>query len=177
MGRQVPRKDHDGNIYGWTYDVQETGGFVSKLDNPTAEELAALKQAIAPGSKEGIHSALEILAQIKPIGSSDVKQATRISYLVFDLLDEGVSEFVVHEICRDYRKNAENRFFPDHSEFLEKARLAMNKYRSALFTEDTEKRKQVSGRVPDPDYPVGEERKRLADGFQKLIVALKAEEV
>ncbi|MDP9195199.1 MAG: hypothetical protein M3O22_00245 [Pseudomonadota bacterium] len=140
------------------------------MKNPAPEEVRALEGATAPGTKQGIHRALEILGQIKPVGKSDVKQSTVIAYLVFDLVDEGVSEFVVNEVCREYRRDPESPFFPNGAEFLKKACQAMKKYQAALSVasgEGTPPGKKTSS-VPEPDYPVGEERRRLADGFAQL---------
>lgn len=97
----------------------------------------ALETAITPGHRHGIHIALERLAQIKPIGSSEAKQATVISYLTYDLFKDGVSEFVVNELCSEYRKRTTDgittdRFFPDSGDFLAAANRRMKLYKSAL---------------------------------------------
>lgn len=135
-GGQVPKKDYDGNIYGWEYDLIPTGQYTAKVIDPTQAERQAIEKTLMPGHKRGIHAALEKLAQIKPIGSSDAKQATVISYLVYDLYQDGISEFVVNELCAEYRKKPvhqpKDRFFPDHGDFLLEANYRMNKYKSVL---------------------------------------------
>lgn len=133
---QSPKRDHNGQIYGWEFDLIPTGEFTAQVIDPTQNERQALETAIAPGHKRGIQAALERLAQIKPIGSSDAKQATVISYLTFDLHEDRVSEFVVQELCKEYRKkpvhDQKDRFFPDHGDFLLEANYRMKKYRAAL---------------------------------------------
>lgn len=127
----IPKQDWDGNVYDWDYDYQKTGDYKITLKDLTPEDIKTLEAAITPGNKAGIHTALERLSQIKPIGSSQVKQNMVISYLCADLLEIGVSEFVVNEVCRDYRRNTDSKFFPDHTEFLKEAKQLMKKYKTA----------------------------------------------
>lgn len=131
-----PIRDFDGNIVRWEHDLVPTGDFTSKAKYPTRIERMALETAITPGHRHGIHIALERLAQIKPIGSSEAKQTTVLSYLTYDMVSEGISEFVVSELCSYYRKipvyTESDRFFPDSGDFLERAKSRMKFYKSAL---------------------------------------------
>jgi hypothetical protein len=128
----MPLVDFNGDVYGHEFDVIRTGEFKISLNNPSKEEIAALRLACIPGHKMGIQNLLEHLAQIKPIGRSGVKQATVIAFLCCDLVDEGVSEFVVNELCREWRKQTESKFFPDHGDFLASAISRMKEYKAAL---------------------------------------------
>lgn len=127
----IPKKDNEGHTYGWYLDCEETGEYEAMVSAVTPQEIQILSEIIIPGTKLGIHKALEMLAQIKPIGSSEAKQATVLSYLAYDLIDEGISEFVVNEMCKNYRRSTDCRFFPDHSEFFQKAIREMKKYKAA----------------------------------------------
>lgn len=126
-----PKLDHNGKIYGWEYDLEETGEFEAKITGATDEDRAALAEAIRPGHKRGIQQALEHLAQIKPIGASETKQSTVISYLTYDLHQDGVSEYVVTELCSEFRKSMAHTFFPDYGVFYNAATERMKKYRTA----------------------------------------------
>ena len=75
-----------------------------------------------------------MLAQIKPIGRSGIKQGIVIGTLVHDLLDAGVSEFVVNELCKEYRQSKDHTFFPDHDDFFHKAKSCMKKYHTIYKT-------------------------------------------
>ena len=132
---RTPKRDYNGEIYGWEFDLIPTGEFTAKALDPTQDERQALEIAITPGHYLGIQKAIEQLAQIKPIGSSAAKQTTVISYLTYDLHDECVSEFVVQELCKEYRKkpilSEKDRFFPDNGDFLSEANRRMKKYKAA----------------------------------------------
>lgn len=128
---QAPKKDFDGKVYGWEFDDAETGNHLAAFaEMPSESEIEAIKLTLTPGGKRAIHAALEGLAQIKPIGRSEVKQSQRIAYLVFDLLDEKISEFVIHELCREYRREKDQVFFPEHGDFFNKAKARMQKYQA-----------------------------------------------
>lgn len=129
---RIPVRDYDGNIYAWEFDTVETGNFLVEIRDITENGLKAIINACTPPNKKGVQMALEYLAQIKPIGSSEAKQMTRISYLVFDLVEEGISEYVVNEVCSFYRKDLDSKFFPEHSEFLSKAKRYQKKYNTVL---------------------------------------------
>lgn len=118
--RSVPVKDFNGEIYRWEKDYVETGRVIAKVKDITEFEESALSVALIPGEKKAIHAALERLAQIKPIGRSEAKQSSVISYLVHDLLDEEISEFIVNELCRRYRRSTEV-FFPNSGDFFQAA--------------------------------------------------------
>lgn len=131
----IPKWDDNGDIYGWEYGYVETGNYEVTLVDPTDEEIEAIKNTVLAGHKRGIQNALERLAQIKPIGRSEVKQSTVIGYLSFDLFEEGVSEFVVNELCKEYRQMEEHNpewsaFFPDSGKFFNKAKRRMKKYQA-----------------------------------------------
>jgi len=128
---QTPKKDYEGNVYGWETDLEDIGVAVA-LISATPEEVGALRIATTPGNKKNIHQKLEHLAQIKPIGNSDVKQTAVIGYLVYDLLSYGISDLVVEEICTEYRRTTDKRFFPDHGWFLTAARDRFKSYTLAL---------------------------------------------
>lgn len=130
-GISIPKKDFDGNIYGWETDVVKDGFNVVVYDS-LPEEIRALELATMAGDRSAIHKILEHLSQIKPIGKSDIKQTTRISYLVYDLVFYKISEFVVEELATEYRRNQNQTFFPDHAEFLNKAIDKMEIYKTAL---------------------------------------------
>lgn len=129
---RIPVRDYDGNIYAWEFDTVETGNFLVEIKDITENGLKAIINACTPPNKKGVQMALEYLAQIKPIGSSEAKQMTRISYLVFDLVDAGISEYVVNEVCSFYRKDLDNKFFPEHAEFLSKAKRYQKKYNTVF---------------------------------------------
>ena len=148
-GVSVPQKDANGDIYGWQYESVETGDYEVALIDPTDEELEAIGNTVVPGHKRGIQSALERLAQIKPIGRSEVKQSTVIGYLSFDMFEEGISEFVVNELCKEYRQSEENRFFPDSAEFLNKAKRRMKKYQ-AIYQAQFPKPEPEALPAPEP---------------------------
>jgi hypothetical protein len=128
---QSAKVDADGKTYGWEFATIETGRYLVKKNNPTQSDIEALALAIAPGHRHGIQTHLEHLAQIKPIGASNVKQSTVIAYLTRDLCDAGISEFVVSELCEEHRKAKEFRFFPEHGVFFDKAKSRMKKYLTA----------------------------------------------
>lgn len=134
---QIPKIDSEGNVYAWETDIVDTGKFTARVENITPEEKTALEIAITPGSKNAIMGSLETLAQLKPIGRSDLKQAVVISHLVFDLLDFGVSEYVAKQICKEYRRDPSSDFFPNPAKFLEKAKNLMGKYRAAFAAIDS----------------------------------------
>lgn len=138
----VPKTDFDGNIYGYEFDVVPCG-FTVKTNNLSPDDISALKIATLPAERSAIHKILEHLAQIKPIGRSDVKQSVRISYLVYDLFQEKISEYVLNEISAEYRKNQTQKFFPDHADFLKTAKQRMIAYNLAL--EDA-----LNPRPPEP---------------------------
>ena len=126
-----PILDKNKNYLGDEFYFEETGEFTTAItDDLSITQVEAIKTTVAKPTKEGVQKALEYLAQLKPIGSSGIKKATVIGFLVYDLLDEGVSEYVVHELCKEYRRSTESRFFPDGAEFLKKAIHRMNKYKS-----------------------------------------------
>lgn len=131
-----PIRDYDGNIVCWEFDLVPTMDFTAKVSDPTQDERMALEIAITPGHRSGIHVLLERLAQIKPIGSSEAKQATVVSYLTYDLVQDGVSEFVVSELCAEQRRKPvyelTDRFFPDSGDFLASANRRMKSYKAAL---------------------------------------------
>lgn len=133
---RVPIRDYDGNIVRWEFDLVPTGDYTAKASDPTQDERMALEIAITPGHRTGIHVLLERLAQIKPIGSSEAKQATVVSYLTYDLVQDGVSEFVVSELCTEQRRKSvyeeSDRFFPDSGDFLASANRRMKSYKAAL---------------------------------------------
>ena len=127
-----PKLDYNGNIYDQEFYVEETGDFESVIHQDLNEnQIQALEITIKKPSKQAIHKAIEHLAQLKPISSSHIKQSTVISYLVYDLIDENISDFVVYEVCKKYRRSTESRFFPDNAEFLKQAKILMKKYKSA----------------------------------------------
>lgn len=126
--------DYEGNIIRWETDLVENGEVSVLTKNLSAEEIGALKIATAPGSKQGIHKAIEMLAQIKPIGKSEAKQETVISYLVHDLYQEGISDFVVGKLCGEYRRSTDSPFFPQYGEFMDSAKRQMDIYRKALIS-------------------------------------------
>jgi len=157
----IPLKDESGNVYGWEAGISVAREIVS-VENPSPEEIKALMLAVTPGDKRAIHLHLEILSQIKPIGRSELKQASVISYLVFDLHEKQVSEFVVAELCREHRRNPDHVFFPDHAKFLKAAVDRMQRYVDALSESinpkpkptPTPKPKIAEARNPDPaPYP------------------------
>jgi hypothetical protein len=124
-------KDYEGNVIAWEYDPIDTGEFDVTLIDLTKDEKQALYIATLAGTKMGIQKPLEMLAQIKPIGKSDAKQETVISYLVYDLHKDGISEYVVHELCAKYRRMSEQVFFPNYGDFLDAARRKMKMYKTA----------------------------------------------
>lgn len=132
----VPIRDYDGNIIRWEFDLVPTGDYTAKVSDPTQDERMALEIAITPGHRTGIHALLERLAQIRPIGASEAKQATVVSYLTYDLVQDGVSEFVVNEICTEQRRKPvivpADKFFPDSGDFLASANQRMKSYKDAL---------------------------------------------
>ena len=140
-GINIPQKDSRGDIYAWESSSAETGNYKVTVTDPTDEEIEAIKNTVIAGHKRGIQNALERLAQIKPIGRSEIKQGAVIGYLSFDMFDEGISEYVVNELCKEYRQMDEDdpaysRFFPDSGVFYNKAKERMKKYQSiyqALF--------------------------------------------
>lgn len=131
-----PVRDYNGNIARWEFDLIPTGDFTAKVSDHTQDERMALEIAITPGHRTGIHVLLERLAQIKPIGASEAKQATVLSYLTYDLVQDGVSEFVVNELCTEQRRKPVyeegDRFFPDSGDFLASANRRMKSYKAAL---------------------------------------------
>lgn len=148
-GVEKPMIGHDGEIYGWEYDLEETGHILVHLKDPTEAEVNALALAVMPGSKDGIHIALERLAQIKPIGKSEVKQATVLSALVYDLHDEGISEYVVNELCREYRRSTAE-FFPNSGQFFQSARQRMAGY-VAAFEKAADKAHDLKPEAKEPE--------------------------
>lgn len=124
----VAQRDNDGNIYAWEYESVETGEYDVTIVDHTEKDIEAIKNTVTQGHKRGIQSALERLAQIKPIGRSEMKQTTVIGFLSYDLFEEGVSEFVVNELCKEYRQSESSNFFPDTAEFFNKAKRRMKKY-------------------------------------------------
>ncbi|MGR3219233.1 MAG: hypothetical protein ACUZ8H_05365 [Candidatus Anammoxibacter sp.] len=138
-GANLPQRDHSGNIYAWEDGSVETGNYEISITDPTDEEIEAIKNTVIAGHKRGIQNALEKLAQIKPIGRSEIKQGTVIGYLSFDLFDERISEYVVNELCKEYRQMNEDdteysRFFPDSGIFYNKAKFRMKKYQAIYKT-------------------------------------------
>lgn len=131
--KKVPILDTDGEIIRWEFDLVETGKTDISVANLDDFEIQALKFAAFPGHKYGIHREIERLAQIKPIGRSDVKQEVVISTLVFDLVKIGASEIAVVEICTEARKSKESDFFPKYGKFIDAVEARMNVYKTAYL--------------------------------------------
>lgn len=174
---QVSKRDKDGYIYDSNFELVHTGKYEIEANNISPDELDIIRQTVIPGSPMCIQSALERLAQIKPIGSSEVKQKTVIAYLSHDLVDEGVSEFVVNECCKEFRKDPDNRFFPDNGVFIKRAKELMGKYAAVIdgienpkepkITEKKEKAMESKVKIPlwEEEIKTGE---LSAEGIRQL---------
>lgn len=126
----VPKKDNDGNIYAWEIEAVETGDYEVKVDNLTASDIASLEVVLKPGDKQAIHALLERLLQSKPLGKSDMRKASVILDLSFDLYETNVSNEVVAEVCTQYRRTADSEFFPDCTWFYKEAQKRMAEYKA-----------------------------------------------
>lgn len=131
--KKIPVRDTDGEIIRWEFDLVDSGKTEISVSDLDLSEIEALKFAASPGHKSGIHAAIERLAQIKPIGRSDVKQAVVISTLVFDLVKMGASEIAVVEVCTEARRSTESDFFPKFGQFLDAVEARMNVYKTAYL--------------------------------------------
>lgn len=161
----LPVRDDDGNVYRWETGIEVVGQNVT-VNGASPAEIAALSQAIIPASRTAIQTHLEHLAQIKPIGASDTKQATVLSYLVYDLHEHKISEFVIAEICKAYRHDPDNRFFPDSGKFLQAAKRRMATFREAL-DQALNPKTQKPKFVPPPVPPKPEIPKKPWDGSKR----------
>lgn len=102
---------------------------------PTDDQIAFLRVATTkPETTDGIQKALEMLAKICPISEKkDVDtRHVRIATLTQDLHEENISEFVVNLQCKQYRREAGARFFPDHGDFFSRCDR-MQKNFNALY--------------------------------------------
>ena len=121
---------------------------------PDKINVALINQALQCGSKLGIQRTLEHLAQIKPIGKDDTRQQMRVGYLVYDLIQEGISEAIVEILAKRYRKDKDQIFFPDHGKFLEDAKAEKLKFEAIAESKisDPEARTKKTRELDEFDF-------------------------
>jgi len=125
-----PVLDYDGNPYKWEYTSVETGNYNVAVMDESAIDEEAITEALRPCNKVTAQQTLELLAQIKPIGRSEVRQKTTIAMLVYDLSALKISDIVINEAATEWRRATDSDFFPPHGDFLARCVALMEKYRA-----------------------------------------------
>lgn len=156
---EVPVKDAEGFVYRWETSLIVQGEKI-EIGKLGPQDIGALQMAVTPAPKRALQAHVEMLAQIKPMGKSDLKQTARISYLVYDLHEANVSEYVLNEICAEYRRSRETTFFPDHGDFLYACERRMFRYADALDQVYNPRPKEPERPIPRAAQAPRPERKK-----------------
>ena len=110
----VPKKDHDGYIYAWDFDVVVIGLELI----PHADVDHRLVEAVQrPATPTGAIYHFTRLAAIKRNTRGDVGFQIALEDLAYDL--RGRSEWAIMKACEFFRAQP-SPFFPDHSEIMAK---------------------------------------------------------
>ncbi len=108
VGKRVPKRCEDGEIYGWEHDLVESGYEIITKGEPPLKLIESIKR---PATKEAIRRHLYTLSIMKRYTGGDVGFSVIVHELEKRLTN--CSEYALMKICEDLAMDTRSQFFPD----------------------------------------------------------------
>lgn len=156
VGRSVPVKDHDGNIYRWEHDLVPDGYDLIALEQPPP----ALVDAMArPATAAAIKEHLFVLSRMKRYTGGDAGLYIIAREIHRHLPD--CSEFALMKACDDFALDKSSPWFPDPAAFIDAVKKIQEKIEGVRAGHAEQHPAHDPDPAPEPETP--EHRAKVAD--------------